>query len=163
MIDAIKPQPIETAPKDGGWILAHVPVDPDKSWQQPWMILTWGDSGWMDASDYNPQAPIEWVPLPNPQPKPTGWSPAVGVVQIVEITGEGWTCNGKPIDVPYRWEVYIEKPDGAIDEYRELWHYASLEQAQQRALKWREQFGLPIVTVPLDKKVVPFRPAVTKQ
>lgn len=160
---APKPQPIDTAPKDGGWILGHVPVEPDKSWRQPWMILTWGDSGWVDANDYNEQQPVEWVPLPDPQPEPTGWSPVEGIIVLQEITGEGWTCNGKPCEVPYRWEAYIEKPDGSIDEYRELWHYNTLQQAEGRATKWQSQFSLSIVVRTLSSNVVPFKPAGTLQ
>ncbi|KKW93942.1 hypothetical protein YP76_04695 [Sphingobium chungbukense] len=163
-----KPQPIETAPKDGGWILGQVQQEPSDIYRQPWAILTWSDGaevhdfGWYD-DDGNRHEPTRWVPLPDPQPFPTGWSPPCGTIRIEEITGEGWTCNGKPIDVPYRWVVYIEKPDGSYDEYRESWHAATLAEAQARAERWRAKFGLPIVTVPLDKKVIPFKPAVTKQ
>lgn len=160
---ASKPQPIDTAPKDGGWILGHIPVDPDKSWRQPWMILTWGDNGWMDAGDYNPQEPIEWVPLPDPQPEPTGWTPPSGTIRMQEITGEGWTMSGQPVEVPWRWMVYIEKSDGSYDEYRDTFHEVTFEDAHERAMKWREKFGLPIATVSLDKKVVSLLPAVTRQ
>ena len=157
-VAAPKPQPIDTAPKDGGWILGHVPVEPDKSWRQPWMILTWGDSGWVDANDYYEQQPVEWVPLPDPQPSPTGWTPASGTIRINQITGQGWTINGQPAEVPYRWEVYIELPDGSLDEYRELWHYVTLEEADKRALKWRDEFCLPLTKTFLDKNVVTLRP-----
>ncbi|MGJ8478009.1 hypothetical protein [Sphingobium yanoikuyae] len=156
------PQPIDTAPKDGGWILGRVRVDPKNSWQQPWVIMTWGDCGWTD-NEGDEHAPIEWVSLPDPQPSPTGWTPPSGTIRICEITGEGWTSNGQPIKVPYRWEVYIEKPDGSYDEYRESWHDATLEGAQLYARKWQQRFGLPIMTVHLDKKILPFRLAVTKQ
>jgi hypothetical protein len=152
------PQPIDTAPKNGGWILGHVPVDPAKPWRQPWMILTWGDEGWVDANDYNPQEPVSWVPLPDPQPEPTSWAPAEGTIVMQEITGKGWTCNGKPCDVPWRWEAYIEKLDGSIDEYRELWHYATIDEAQARATKWQQRLSLPIVVRPLPSNVVPFKP-----
>ena len=167
-ISTIAPQPIETAPKDGEWILGHVPVDPAKSWLHPWIILTWSDGaerddfGWYD-SDGIRHEPITWIALPDPQPDPTGWTPPSGTIRIQEITGEGWTMNGKPVEVPYRWMIYVEKPDGSYDEYRDTWHAVTLTEAQARAERWRAKFGLPIVTVPLDKKVIPFRPAVTKQ
>lgn len=162
------PQPIDTAPKDGGWILGHVRQEIDDTYRHPWAILSWGDGaevhdfGWYD-DEGNRHEPTRWVPLPDPQPFPTGWSPPCGTIRIEEITGEGWTMNGKPIDVPYRWVVYIEKPDGSYDDYRESSHAVTLGEAEVRASRWREKFGLPIVTVPLDKKVIPFRPAVTKQ
>jgi len=158
----ITPQPIETAPKDGGWILGHVPKNALAPYNHPWIILTWGDSGWMD-DDGNGHEPIEWVPLPDPQPALTGWTPPSGTIQIIEITGEGWTRNGKPIEVPYRWQISIEKADGSYDEYRDIWHAVTSEEAEARALKWQAEIGLPIVRVPLDRRVIPFRPAVTKQ
>jgi hypothetical protein len=60
--------------------------------------------------------------------------------------------------VPYRWEVYIELPDGSLDEYRELWHYVTLQEAEKRALKWRDKFYLPVTKTFLDKNVVTLRP-----
>ncbi|OYW85183.1 MAG: hypothetical protein B7Z20_09570 [Sphingobium sp. 32-64-5] len=91
-----KPLPITSAPKDGGWILGHVPKNADGPYAQPWIILTWGDSGWMD-DDGTPHEPVEWVALPDPQPARTGWTPPSGTIRIVEITGDGWTMNGKPV------------------------------------------------------------------
>lgn len=164
----ITPQPIDTAPKDGGWILGLVRTEINDTYRQPWAIVSWGDGadchdfGWYD-DEGNRQEPTQWVPLPDPQPFPTGWTPPSGTIYVREITGEGWTCNGKSIEVPYRWIVYIEKPDGDCDNYREPWHEATVDAAHAFAARWRDKFGLPIVTVPLDGKVIPFRPAVPRQ
>lgn len=168
LLQAPKPQPIETAPKDGGWILGRIRHEVDDTYRQPWAILSWGDGadahdfGWYD-DEGNRQEPTQWVPLPDPQPFPTGWTPPVGTIKIAEITGEGWTCNGKPVEVPYRWLIYIEKPDGSCDEYREPWHEVTLSAAQRRAERWSAKFGLPVIIVPLDNKVVSLLPAATRQ
>lgn len=162
MVDRITPQPIETAPKDGGWILGHVPKNAPYPYNHPWVILTWGGSGWAD-DEGNGHDPVAWVPLPDPQPAQTGWTPPSGTIRIVEITGDGWTCNGKPVDVPWRWIIEIEKPDGTRDDYRDHDIAASIDEAEARALKWQTKFGLPIIRVPLDQKVIPFRPAEMRQ
>lgn len=165
---APKPQPMDTAPKDGGWVLGRVREQADDTHWQPWTVVTWSDGaeahdlGWYD-DDGNRQEPTQWVPLPDPQPRPTGWTPPVGTIRMEEITGEGWTCNGQPCEVPWRWAVFIEKPDGSYDEYRETQHEVTFEQAAARAKRWREKFGLPIVTVSLDQKVVAMLPPVTRQ
>lgn len=155
------PRAMDMAPKDGGWVMAYVPKLAEQGYT-PWLSLTWGDKGWEDDGS-NGHDPSVWFPIPDPQPNPTGWTPAEGEIVMQEITGEGWTCNDKPIAVPYRWEVYIEKLDGSVDEYRELWHYATPEQAEARAAKWQSQFSLPIVVRPLPSNVVPFKPAGTLQ
>lgn len=162
------PQPIDTAPKDGGWILGLVREEIDDTYRQPWAIVSWGDGaeshdfGWYDDDGLR-REPVQWVPLPDPQPFPTGWAPPCGTIKIAEITGEGWTCNGEPCAVPWRWVVFIEKPDGAHDEYREAWHAVTIDEAVARAERWRQKFGLPVVTVPLDGNVIPLRPKVTRQ
>lgn len=163
------PQAIETAPRDGGWILAHVPKNGVEPYNQPWLVLTWGDgpvdgeAGWCD-DDGNQHEPTEWVALPDPQPKPTGWSPAVGKIMIHETDGTGWTDGkGNPIEAPYRWWLSIERPDGTTDEYREPWPFVRLEDAQARAERYRHKFGLPIECVPLKGSTVVFLPAVTRQ
>jgi len=162
------PREMDRAPKNGGWILGLVRTEIDDTYRQPWVILTWSDGaevhdfGWYDDEGIRHE-PTLWVPLPDPQPFPTGWEPPCGTIVVAEITGDGWTVNGKPIEMPYRWMGYIEKTDGSYDEYRETWHAVTLAEAQARAERWREKFGLPIVTVPLDKKVIPFQPPVTRQ
>jgi hypothetical protein len=159
----VTPQPIETAPKNGGWVLGLVLLDgpTDTQWQ-PWVPVTWGDDGWVD-DDYNRQDPKGWVSLPDPQPRPTGWTPPAGTIVIAEITGEGWTCNGEPMTVKWRWSIFVEKPDGSYDEYRETNFAITHDEAVIRAEKLQAKIGLPIVTVPLAGKVVPLLPEVTRQ
>lgn len=161
------PQPIETAPKDGGWVLGLVlPDGPTDAHWQPWLPVTWGDLGWHD-DDGNSQSPTLWVPIPDPQPQPTGWFPAEGIIKLEEITGEGWKINGQPTAVPWRWLVYIERPNGEMDEYRDWHHYVTLEEAERRALKMQDLFGLPVVKAPLGvssaDEVIVLHPERTKQ
>lgn len=157
------PQPMETALKNGGWVLALVLPDgpTDGNWQ-PWAPVTWSDgfilndAGWHD-DDGNRQEPTAWVPLPDPQPKNTGWRPAAGTIYLAEMDGKGWTCNGKPVETPYRWQIYIDRPDGTYDEYRDCDLCKTREQADARTARWAEKFGLPIVVVPLPSNVIPFK------
>lgn len=164
----VTPQPIETAPKDGGWILGLVRQEISDTYRQPWAIVTWSDGaevhdfGWYD-DEGNRQEPVQWVPLPDPQPYPTGWTPPSGTIRMEEITGDGWTCNGEPCVVPWRWVVFIEKADGSYDEYRDTHHEVTLVAAEARAERWRQKFGLPVVKVSLDRKLIPLFPAVTRQ
>jgi hypothetical protein len=160
MTDTCTAQPIDTAPKDGGWILAHVPENGEPPFNQPWVILTWGDEGWYDE-DGNGHDPIAWAPLPDPQPKPTGWTPPAGTIQIAEVRGS-W-IDGKSVDIPWRWVIGIEKPDGTSDKHRGCDVAVTLEEAKVRAERWQAKIGLPVEIVPLDGKVIPFRLAVTKQ
>ena len=153
------PQPIETAPKNGGWVLGLVlPRGPTETRWQPWMPVTWGDTGWYDDEGCG-QEPTAWVPLPDPQPKATGWTPPSGRIRVAEITGDGWTCNGKPVEVSWRWLISVEKPDGSYDEYRDTDMAVTREEAVMRATKLQAKIGLPIVIVPLGRKVIPLRPA----
>lgn len=152
----VEAQPIDTAPHNDGWILAYVPKRAEQHYVA-WLALTWGDSGWMD-DDGNACDPTLWSPLPDPQPNRTAWMPPEGVIHVEEITGEGWKLNGKPTSVPYRWSVYILRLDGTYDEYREICHYVTYPEAEARAAKWQQQFGLPIEASFLDPKVVPFAP-----
>ncbi|MEE4452893.1 hypothetical protein [Novosphingobium resinovorum] len=157
------PQPIETAPKNGGWVLGLVlPEGPTETRWQPWMPVTWGDTGWYDDEGYG-QEPTAWVPLPDPQPRPTGWTPPSGTIKVAEITGEGWTSNDKPLEVPWRWLISVEKPDGSYDQYRDTDMAVTREEAVTRATKLQAKIGLPIVIVPLDRKGIPFRPGATIQ
>lgn len=57
-------QPIETAPKDGTWIMAH---DPEMN--EPCRRMFYCPSGWKD-SDYDSickNTPTHWMPLPGDQ------------------------------------------------------------------------------------------------
>lgn len=154
-------QPIESAPLNGGWILGYEPALKATSWSSaPWVIVTRCDSGsgWSDI-DGNGLNPTHWAPLPDPQPEPTKWLPAEGTIRVVEVGADGWTDGkGKPVAVSWRWMVDIERPDGSFDEYRDCDFRETLEQAQAAADRWAKQYGLPVVTVPLDRKVIPFQP-----
>ncbi len=147
-------QSIDSVPRDGSWILAHVPKMAGTGYVG-WVALTWGDKGWVDDHD-NEHEPTLWTRFPDPQPEPTGWQPPVGVIHVEEITGKGWKINGVPAEVPYRWCVYILLPDGEYDEYRETWHYEGYAAAEKRATIWQDRLGLPIKVTSLDPKVVPF-------
>lgn len=155
------PQPIATATPGPGWILGYV-EQLAASGYVPWVPLTWSDNGWRDDND-NRYSPALWVPLPDPQPAPTGWMPPEGVIRIEEITGEGWKINDKPAEVPWRWSVYILRSDGEYDEYRELWHYVTYAEAEARASMWAQKLGLPIEVTFLDPKVTPLFPRGTVQ
>lgn len=157
------PQPIETAPKDGGWVLGLVlPDGPTDAHWQPWTPVTWGDGGWYDDGGYG-QEPSAWVPLPDPQPRPTGWTPPSGTIKITEITGDGWTCNGKPVDCDWRWAISVEKPDGSHDQYRDTDFAVTQEEAVQRATKLQAKIGLPIVALPVGGQVTALPSAETRQ
>lgn len=57
-------QPIETAPKDGAWVLVIEGQVPDK----PQFVAKWNDYGWVDCDDdvnYTIN-PTHWMPLPEP-------------------------------------------------------------------------------------------------
>lgn len=147
------PRPIAEAPLDGRWILACDPsLKYPRSAHGPWAIATRCDqeSGWADG-DGNEVSPTLWLPLPDPQPESTKWLPAAGTICVVEITGEGWTSNGKPVEVPWRWMIYIERPDGSFDEYRDQDLANTFEQALAKAQKyWVDQYHLPVEVRPLE-------------
>lgn len=147
---SLEPQPMGTAPKNGGWVLGLVLSEGAKpgSGRQPWEHVTWGDGGWHD-DDGNSCEPVAWVPLPDPQPNNTGWMPPEGTIRVVELEAGGWTSNGKPIEVSWRWMVEIERSDGSRDDYRDCDFRDTQEQAAAVAARWAAQFGLPIKVVPL--------------
>jgi hypothetical protein len=53
-----RPQPIDTAPMDGTWILGWLPV---VAW---WAVLQWDLDTWLAADGSWPQSPSHWLPLP---------------------------------------------------------------------------------------------------
>lgn len=56
-------QPIETAPKDGAWILAYWPTMPISTYPR---VVFW-DDGWICADrDMGEYYPTHWMPLPAP-------------------------------------------------------------------------------------------------
>lgn len=149
-------------PVDGRWFLAYDPTQPASLATYPWVLATRCDDGFHDQ-DWNGVTVKGWVDLPEPWPKPTGWWPPSGTIKITEITGDGWTSNGKPVPVPWRWLITVEKPDGSYDEYRDTDMANTHDEAVVRATKLQEKIGLPIVTMPLSGKVTALRPAVTRQ
>jgi hypothetical protein len=153
---------ITPPPMDGRWILAYDPTLSEFVSSRPWVLATRCDDGFHDEGGSGVEV-AGWVDLPEPWPKPTGWTPPSGTIRITEITGDGWTCNGKPVSVSWRWIIDVQKPDGSRDEYRDCDMAVTLEEAEARAVKWQAKIGLPIVKVPLDRKVVPIRPAATRQ
>lgn len=135
---------IAHAPRDGSWILGYDPTDgPTRgisridSW--PWVILTMCDEGWRDDHGYIFH-PTHFLPLPDPQPKATGWRPAEGVVKVARIIRED------NVDVAGlgRFMVYIALPNGEDDLSREPDICRSEEDARRMLVYRSTQLGLPI-------------------
>ena len=64
----MKWQPIETAPKDGTWVLAYWPTMSITLY--PKVAFNMGDEyGWETPDDYGQIFPTHWMPLPEP-PQP---------------------------------------------------------------------------------------------
>lgn len=68
-------QPIETAPKDGRFLLLFGPeggVAPDGEYGVPWWcVANWGPTwngllDWSSGDDQPPLKPTHWMPLPEP-------------------------------------------------------------------------------------------------
>ena len=63
-------QPIETAPKDGTWILVYKPFNlygfDDSEWYVDKYIVRWADECWNISMDDIVVYPTHWMPLPNP-------------------------------------------------------------------------------------------------
>lgn len=149
-------------PMDGRWFLAYVPSLSEFVSSRPWVIATRCDDGFHDVEGMGVE--VEgWDDLPEPAPKHTGWTPPTGTIIIAESTGEGWTSDGKPVEVPWRWVISVEKPDGSHDKYRDIDFAVTREEAVVRATKLQATIGLPIVIRHLDRKVIPFRPTITRQ
>ena len=67
MLHTMSWRPIDTAPRDGGWILTFDPEEPDK-WAQC-AVMRWAaeiDPGWMDQKGEIGHTPSHWMPLPAP-------------------------------------------------------------------------------------------------
>lgn len=137
------PRDISTAPPGDGWILAY---DPSITGRSPWLPATRCDGGWID-NRVDMVDPTMWVPLPDPQPEPSGWRPAEGHVEIAS----GLLC-GKPVFI-----ATVIKPDGTQDIPRDADIADTAEAIRHRAAIWAEQLGLPVVDT-IDANVLPFRP-----
>lgn len=64
-------QPIETAPKDGTWIMIYEPYGGGQNVDLTHWIASWGDyghdEGWIDQDDaLVTRNPTHWQPLPTP-------------------------------------------------------------------------------------------------
>ena len=59
--------PIETAPKDGTWLLIYESIGVNTKWSAC-DIAHWSDDQWANGGDY-PVRPTHWMPLPE-SPKP---------------------------------------------------------------------------------------------
>lgn len=144
MRDISVPKPIDNAPDDDRWILAY---DPGYNSPCPWVPATRCDGGWHDEA-YNGVDPTMWVPLPDPQPEPTGWRKAEGTIRIIKA----WSQQ-----IPWLTHlVEVITPDGEPDKAREPDMATSIEDARRRAAAWAIKLGLPVIEVD-DKNVLPFQ------
>ncbi|ATP20782.1 hypothetical protein [Sphingobium yanoikuyae] len=142
---AAVPRPIQNAPDNDGWVLAYIPGRSEKL--PPWALATRCDGGWCDEEGYGVD-PTMWVPLPDPQPAPTGWRKAEGAIRIIKAWSE---------QIPWLSHlVEIIKPDGDVDSSREPDMASTIEDARQRAATRAVELGLPIEEVE-DGNVLPFR------
>jgi hypothetical protein len=136
--------PIADAPAGDGWIMA---LDPDRAdGRQPWVTATRCDDGWCDEDGYVVK-PTRFFLLPDPQPAPTGWRPAEGVIRIIRATSA---------DIPWlRYLVEVVGLDGKADDTREPDMGRDIEDAERRAAWMAAKFRLPIVWAD-DANVIPF-------
>ncbi|QTH21966.1 hypothetical protein HRJ34_00030 [Rhizorhabdus wittichii] len=135
--------PIAEAPAGDGWIMALVPDRLDGT--RPWVPATRCDGGWCDEDGYSVE-PTGWVPLPDPQPAPTGWRPAEGVIRIIRASSA---------DIPWlRYLVEVVGLDGKADDTREPDMARDIEDAERRAAWMAAQLRLPIIWAD-DANVIP--------
>ena len=145
-VDAMRslgiPRDISTAPPGDGWILGYDPRIAEDG-RSPWVPMTRGDGGWYDdgVDDYEPTM---WVPLPDPQPEPSGWRPAEGHVEIA--SGK---LHGRPVFI-----ATIIKPDGKQDIPRDCRLAHSAEGIRGEGRAWAEDLGLPVVDL-IDANIAP--------
>ncbi|NML88720.1 DUF551 domain-containing protein [Sphingobium sp. TB-6] len=138
------PRDISAAPPGDGWILGYDPSIADDG-RSPWVPMTRGDGGWYDdgVDDYQPTM---WVPLPDPQPEPSGWRPAEGHVEIA-----AGMLRGRPVFI-----ASIIKPDGTQDIPRDCRLANTAEGIRAEGFSWASDLNLPVVDL-IDANVVPFR------
>lgn len=142
---AAVPRPIQNAPDNDGWVLAYIPGRSEKL--PPWTLATRCDGGWCDEEGYGVD-PTMWVPLPDPQPAPTGWRKAEGTIRISSAWSE---------QIPWLTHIIeVVKPDGEADRSREPDLACSLGEARQRAAAWADKIGLPVIEAD-DGNVLPFK------
>lgn len=138
------PRDISTAPEGDGWILGYDPSINDEH-RSPWLPLTRCDSGWADDG-VDTYQPTMWVPLPDPQPTPTGWRCAEGHIEVAH----GFMQN-KPIFI-----ATVIKPDGTQDIPRDAMLSHTADGIRAEAESWAKQLGLPVVDT-IDANVLPFK------
>jgi hypothetical protein len=138
------PRDISTAPDGDGWILGYDPSITEDH-RSPWLSMTRCDCGWADDG-VDTYQPTMWVPLPDPQPKRSGWRPAEGHIEIA-----AGKMQGKPIFI-----ATVIKPDGTQDVPRDAMLSHSAEGIRAEAESWAKQLGLPVVDT-IDANVVPFK------
>lgn len=126
--------PIADAPMGDGWVMA---LDPDRAdGRQPWVIATRCDDGWCDEDGFL-VVPTRFFLLPDPQPAPTGWRPAEGVIRIIRAASA---------DIPWlRYMVEVVRLDGEPDETREPDLADDIVEAERRAALMAARLRLPIV------------------
>ena len=126
--------PIDTAPAGDGWILAlDMGLPPEIG---PWAVATRCDSGWRDGLGY-PITPTAWAALPAPQPAPTGWQKATGIVKIIPTMPN-------PAMPTIKWMIAVITPDGVEDLERSGVLASNIEQARAFATKMAKSLGLPV-------------------
>lgn len=124
--------PINEAPRDDGWILGLVG---ERDFGLPWAFCTRCDVGWRDEDGYIVE-PTHWLEIPHPKPRPTGWRPAEGHIEIAAARGVDWAWRG--------WMVSVVCPDGTYDSQREPILCGSPEDARAQAVGLSVQLGLPV-------------------
>ncbi|MBO9380274.1 hypothetical protein GG804_26265 [Sphingomonas histidinilytica] len=136
--------PIADAPMSDGWIMALVTDRLDG--RHPWVPATRCDGGWCDEDGYLIE-PTMFFLLPDPQPAPTGWRPAEGVIRIIRAASA---------DIPWvRYLVEVIGLDGKADDTREPDMARDIEEAERRAARMAAKLRLPIIWAD-DANVIPF-------
>jgi len=147
------PDPIAAAPDGDGWVLGYVPIRGELHDKSPWLAITRCDGGWRDDEGYLVE-PTVFVPLPDPQPCPTGWKRAEGAIFV----SNGWLGDDrKPV-----WLVGITLPDGSNDDSREWDIRSSKDQAITAACQLSAMLDLPWSEMPFvdaPSNIIPFNRA----
>lgn len=146
------PYPMDSAPAGDGWILALVEGELTETKPSPWRLATRCDGGWCDDESYLVK-PVAWLPVPDPQPKSSGWRKAEGFIEISPgKLPEGSTMAGRR-DV---WVASVVLPDGTFDRTREPDIWPTREGAMRAAQDMAKLLGLPIREAAVASNVIPF-------
>lgn len=132
------PPPMRTnqPPMDGRWILGHVPHCSEFHRTRPWVIVTRTDEGFVDQWGDEVMEVEGWLPLPDPQPRPTSWRPPRGALRVcrARIAGSGWEG----------WMMTVMNADGTDDDSREPWLYDNEADVDMTAKRYSDTYSLPI-------------------